>query len=614
MKNSLVFLLILAANLSIAAGPRKPVIEGQRELSVNEDGSITVTLNHLSVRDPDNFFYPLGFTMQLYPGENYTFDGRVVTPAPNFYGTLTVPVTVNDGFSNSDPYNLIITVIPVNDPPVITGQQPISTTEQVPVTIALADLTVSDPDNVYPTGFTLSILPGANYTATGQSVTPAAGFVGMLTVRVAVNDGLASSPVFNLAVEVNPANKTPVITGQKPVSTPKNQSVALDLSFVEVSDPDSSFPQDFTLTLHPAANYTFSGTTVTPANGFTGTLVVYLTVNDGNTSSEVFHFEVEVTDEIAITGQEAVTIDEDSALALSADMITVYDPRGEYPTGYLLKIEDGKNYVVNGLTITPAPDFNGSLSVNISVTNGTHSSPVFPFLITVRPVNDPPRITSFPEASLRYAIGGNAAAIMPEVVVEDPDDTNLILAEIGFRTEGYSPGNETLTVPTTTSLTVVFDQESGKLTVLGSAPLAEYQAVLRQVRYEIPVTAEAIPGRRTVYVKLNDGKDASETYERYIDVGEDFSLDIPAIFTPNSDNSNDTWKIRPVANGERFNRAITRVFNTRGLIVYESSGFEQEWDGTFRGQALPQGTYYYTIDLNLNYATETIRGTVTIVK
>lgn len=614
MKDSLVFLLILTANLSIASGPRKPVIEGQRELSVNEDGNITISFNHLTVRDPDNFFYPLGFTMQLYPGENYTFDGRVVTPAPDFHGTLTVPVTVNDGFSNSDPYNLTITVNPVNDPPVITGQQPVSTTEEVAVTIALADLTVSDPDNVYPTGFTLSILPGNNYTADGQSVTPVARFVGTLSVRVAVNDGLASSPVFNLSVDVNPANKTPVITGQKPVSTPKNQSVALDLSFVEVSDPDSNFPQDFTLTLHPAANYTFNGTTVTPASGFTGTLVVYLTVNDGNSSSEVFHFEIEVTDQIAITGQEEVVIDEDSAIALSTEMITVYDPRGEYPAGYLLKIDEGKNYAVNGASVTPAPDFTGTLTVNISVTNGTYSSPVFPFLITVRPVNDPPRIISFPEAPLRYAIGGTAAPVMPEAVVEDPDDKNLILAEIGFRTEGYSPGNEILTVPSATSLTVVFDEESGKLTLLGSASLAEYQAALRQVRYEIPADAEAIPGRRTVYVKLNDGKDASETYERYIDVGEDFSLDIPAVFTPNSDNANDTWKIRPVSNGERFNRAVTRVFNTRGLIVYESSGFEQEWDGTFRGQALPQGTYYYTIDLNLNYATEMIRGTVTIIK
>ncbi len=614
MKNSLIFLLILTTNLSVASGPRKPVIEGQRELSVTEDGSITISLNHLIVRDPDNFFYPLGFTMQLYPGENYTFNGRVVTPAPDFHGVLKVPVTVNDGFGNSDPYDLIITVVPVNDPPLITGQLPISTVEEVSVTVAFSDLTVTDPDNAYPTDFTMTILPGANYTANGQSLTPIAGFTGTLTVPVTVNDGQASSPAFNLVVDVKPANKTPVITGQKPVSTPKNQSVQLDLSYVQVTDPDSNFPQEFTLTLHPAPNYTFTGTTVTPATGFTGTLVVYLSVNDGHTSSEIFHFEIDVTDQIAITGQEEVTIDEDTTFTLSTELITVYDPWGEYPSGYALKIDAGKNYVVNGQTVTPAADFNGTLTVNIIVTNGTHTSPVFPFLITVRPVNDAPRLTAFPEAPLRYAIGGTPAALMPEVLVEDPDDANIILAEIGFRPEGYTPGNEVLTVPTTTSLTVVFDEESGKLTLIGNAPLATYQAVLRQIRYEIPVSAEAIPGRRTVYVKLNDGKDPSETYERYVDVGEDFTLDIPAVFTPNDDKANDTWKIRPVANGERFSRAITRVFNTRGLIVYESSGFEHEWDGTFRGQDLPQGTYYYTIDLNLNYATEKIRGTITIIK
>ncbi len=614
MKNPLIFLLLLTVSLSVDAGPQKPVIRDQRELSVTEDGSITISLNHLIVRDPDNFFYPWGFTLQLYAGENYTFDGRVVTPSPDFHGTIKVPVTVNDGFGDSDPYDLVITVVPVNDPPEITGQKEISTVEETAVTLALADITVSDPDDSYPTGFTLNVLPGSNYTASGWSVTPVAGFTGSLVVRITVNDGQASSPVFNLTIEVKQANETPVITGQKALGTAKNQPVELDLSYLEVSDPDSSFPQDFTLIIHPAANYTFTGTTITPATGFTGKLVVHVAVNDGHTSSKVFYFEIEVIDQITITGQDDVVIEEDSAITLAAAMFTVYDPRGEYPAGYVLKVDGGENYSADGLTVTPASNFNGTLAVNINVSNGTYSSPPFPFKITVSPVNDAPEITNFPETPLRYAIGGSAALLMPEVQLDDPDDTHLILAEVGFRPEGYSAGLEILTVPATSSVNVVFDEETGKLTLLGSAPVSEYQALLRQVRYELPATTEALPGRRTVYVKLNDGKDASDAYERDVDVGDNFVLDIPGVFTPNNDNSNDTWKVKPLGNSERYSRAITRVFNTRGVLVFESNGFEKEWDGSYRGQAMPEGTYYFTIDLNLNYATEKMRGTITILR
>src|SRR5688500_4370457 len=69
----------------------KPKIEGQRLLVVNEDQSITISLWDLQVRDKDDWFYPLGFTLKLYAGENYSFTSATVTPAPNFFGILTVP-------------------------------------------------------------------------------------------------------------------------------------------------------------------------------------------------------------------------------------------------------------------------------------------------------------------------------------------------------------------------------------------------------------------------------------------------------------------------------------------------------------------------------------------
>ena len=54
-------------------------------LSVNEGASLTIALAHLQVTDPDNT-YPNGFTLKLFPGNNYTLNGNAVTPSPNFSG------------------------------------------------------------------------------------------------------------------------------------------------------------------------------------------------------------------------------------------------------------------------------------------------------------------------------------------------------------------------------------------------------------------------------------------------------------------------------------------------------------------------------------------------
>ena len=99
-------------------------------------------------------------------------------------------------------------MIPVNDAPVITGQKPLSTPGQTPLTITLNDLIVSDPDNAFPDNFTLSVQDGENYTRAGgselveETVTPAPDFEGSLTIPTTVSDGADESNLFHLIVTV----------------------------------------------------------------------------------------------------------------------------------------------------------------------------------------------------------------------------------------------------------------------------------------------------------------------------------------------------------------------------------------------------------------------------
>ena len=270
-----------------------PVITGQVALATPEDTALTLTLADLTVTDPDNA-YPADFTLTVQAGADYTVSGAEITPAASFAGALTVPVTVNDGTDTSAPFDLLVTVNPVNDAPVITGQVALATPEDTALTLTLADLTVTDPDNAYPADFTLTVQAGADYTVSGAEITPAASFAGALTVPVTVNDGTDTSAPFDLLVTVNPVNDAPVITGQVALATPEDTALTLTLADLTVTDPDNAYPADFTLTVQAGADYTVSGAEITPAASFAGALTVPVTVNDGTDSSAPFDLLVTV--------------------------------------------------------------------------------------------------------------------------------------------------------------------------------------------------------------------------------------------------------------------------------------------------------------------------------
>lgn len=274
---------------------RKPKIIGQDEIVTNEDESVTILMSHLQVQDADDWFYPWGFTMQLYEGESYSFRGNVVTPARDFSGKLKVPVTVNDGQDNSNIFELEISVTPVNDRPVITGHSNVSTNESQPVTISKDHLKVTDPDNKYPDDFTLRLHSGNSYTVDGNQIVPQNGFTGTLSVNVSVSDGSAESSVYALPVTVNAINRVPEITGHATLQVNEDESLTLQLTHLTVVDQDSNYPQGFTLSIGAGSNYSVSGNTITPAADFFGRLTVPVTVNDGKNTSKVFNVSIIVT-------------------------------------------------------------------------------------------------------------------------------------------------------------------------------------------------------------------------------------------------------------------------------------------------------------------------------
>ena len=319
-------------------------------LSIAEDAQLTLVVGNFTITDVDNAG---PFTLTVTAGANYSVVGTTITPAANFSGTLTVPVTVSDGSASSGIFNASVTVTPVNDPPVITGQVPLSVQENQPLTIVVANLVITDPDDV-PADMTLTVQSGANYTVSGNTITPAAGFNGTLTVPVFVNDGSANSNTFNLSVIVTEVNDPPVITGQVPLSTTEDTPLTLVVANFTITDADNP-AGPFTLSVQNGTNYTRSGNTITPAANYSGTLTVPVTVSDpGGAVSGVFNASVTITpvnDPPSITGQVTLSTTEDTPLTLVSGNFTIADIDNAGP--FTLTVNSGANYSVVGTTITP---------------------------------------------------------------------------------------------------------------------------------------------------------------------------------------------------------------------------------------------------------------------
>ena len=78
---------------------------------------------------------------------------------------------------------------------------------------------------------------------------------------------------------------------------------------------------------------------------------------------------------------------------------------------------------------------------------------------------------------------------------------------------------------------------------------------------------------------------------------------VPEGFSPNGDGSNETLII---PNLEDYPDHVLKVFNRWGVEVFKASPYNNDWNGTNQGkmavgnEALPEGTYFYILDLGID--------------
>lgn len=64
------------------------------------------------------------------------------------------------------------------------------------------------------------------------------------------------------------------------------------------------------------------------------------------------------------------------------------------------------------------------------------------------------------------------------------------------------------------------------------------------------------------------------------------------LFTPNADGFNDSWMIKDI---DKLSPVRVAIYTRAGALVYQTSDYQNDWNGYYNGNPLPEGTYYYVI-------------------
>lgn len=86
---------------------------------------------------------------------------------------------------------------------------------------------------------------------------------------------------------------------------------------------------------------------------------------------------------------------------------------------------------------------------------------------------------------------------------------------------------------------------------------------------------------------------------------------VPSAFTPNLDGINDL--LRPIVGG--FPKTILfHVYNRLGQLVFSTSKINEGWNGIYKGQPQPTGSYVWVLQYSVNNGTKTFKGATLLMR
>jgi gliding motility-associated-like protein len=648
-----------AATITIIVSPVNDAPSATNDAaSTNEDTNVVINVI-ANDSDPDGSIDPA--SVDLLPGTDAidqtntvaqgTFTANAATgavtfsPTANFNGSASTTYNVRDnGGLKSNTATITVTIVNVNDPPsfdLIENQRVLKNSAEKTITITgiTPGPSETEPLLITATSQNTTLITHPDVTGGGATATlkfkPQANQSGTAEITVKVVDsGLNEfSRTFTITVVDVDIISTPV-TLAIPGEPYEYNITVTDIPETLVLATTVK-PAWLTLTSTAKNTATLSGTPL--ANSTSAPVTLQL--KDGAAIIDQQQFTIEINRRPLATPFE-LQGEEDSPIVVGSEkfLLAFSDPDNHTLTEVQFttlpkhgSLTIGANAVSAGqmisfeslstLVFTPAADYSGPDTVYFKVKDPySYSADMSYFHFVISPVNDAPVIEYIETEPLVYDIGRELAQIFTtEFDAREPENDLITGAIIGFRPPNFDSFHDWLEFSNTSSISGVYDDLTGVLTLTGSASVEEYENAIRSITYTFIDLQDIILDPRTIFVILNDGVSTSEPKERQIKLIYDFvELEIPNVFTPDGSGGgvegkgNDLWTIRAATGTQQYNDALVRIFDKHGKLVFETIGFDRPWDGTVNGTPVPAETYFYAIDLK--YGNVKYTGTVTILR
>lgn len=100
-----------------------------------------------------------------------------------------------------------------------------------------------------------------------------------------------------------------------------------------------------------------------------------------------------------------------------------------------------------------------------------------------------------------------------------------------------------------------------------------------------------VPGTYYVTLIATNFLGCKDTVTKPITIQEEYWIYVPNTFTPDGNQFNNTFRASMI----NIREVDVTIYDRWGILVFESKSIRWEWDGTYKEQPVPDGTYTYKI-------------------